>query len=229
MFRGGNRGNAVPDRAAVEGTLRTVDEKRREFMMRRVEEVAEGVAKATNGSAEAAWGAGGHATLANDPALTERVAPSLTRVVGTERLRLNPRATGAEDVSFLAQRAPGLFFFVGVTPPGVDPRTTPTNHSPRFRVDEAGLLPGLRALLHLAADDTGSGAAWEHRRAPHGLGRCAQAVAGDTVWMASKPSNSGCPTYSGLLPPARWCAMRNASERVHASKSARLRQTVCEA
>jgi amidohydrolase len=41
----------------------------------------------------------------------------------------------------------------------VAPRTTPTNHSPRFRVDEAGLLPGLRAMLHLAADYTGSGTA----------------------------------------------------------------------
>ena len=30
------------------------------------------------------------------------------------------------------------------------------NHSPRFRVDEAGLLPGLRAMLHLVADYTGS-------------------------------------------------------------------------
>ena len=111
-----------------------------------------------DGSAEVAWGASGHATLVNDPALTERMAPSLARVVGTDRLRLDPRATGAEGVSFLAQRAPGLFF-VGVTPPGVAPRTTPTNHSPRFRMDEAGLLPGLRALLHLAADHTGNGAA----------------------------------------------------------------------
>ncbi len=159
MFRGGNRGNIIPDRAVMEGTLRTFDEKRREFMMRRVKEVAEGIAKSMDGSAEVVWGQSGYATLVNDPALTERMAPSLARVTGTDRLRPNPRATGAEDFSFLAQRVPGLFFFVGVTPQGVDPRTTPTNHSPRFRVDESGLLPGLRAMLHLAADYTGSGAA----------------------------------------------------------------------
>ena len=159
VFRGGNRSNIIPDRAAMEGTLRTFDEKRREFMMRRVKEVAEGVAKAMDGSAEVVWSANGYATTVNDPALTERMAPSLARVTGTDRLRLTPRATGAEDFSFLAQRVPGLFFFVGVTPQGVDPRTTPTNHSPRFRVDEAGLLPGLRAMLHLAADYTGSGTA----------------------------------------------------------------------
>ena len=54
---------------------------------------------------------------------------------------------------------PGLFIFLRVTPQRVAPRTTPTHHSPRFRVDEAGLLPGLRAMLHLAADYTGSGTA----------------------------------------------------------------------
>jgi len=159
VFRGGNRNNIIPDRAMMEGTLRTFDEKRREYMMRRVKEVAEGIAKSMDGGAEVVWSATGYATTVNDPALTERMAPSLARVTGADRLRLTPRATGAEDFSFLAQRVPGFFFFVGVTPQGVDPRTTPTNHSPRFRVDEAGLLPGLRAMLHLTADYTGSGVA----------------------------------------------------------------------
>jgi amidohydrolase len=59
----------------------------------------------------------------------------------------------------LAQRAPGLFFWVGVTPPGQDPARAAPNHSPRFMVDEAGLLVGLRAMLHLVADATGSGVA----------------------------------------------------------------------
>ena len=53
---------------------------------------------------------------------------------------------------------PGLFFWVGVTPPGEDPARAAPNHSPRLRVDEAGLLPGLRAMLHLVADYTGSAA-----------------------------------------------------------------------
>jgi amidohydrolase len=52
-----------------------------------------------------------------------------------------------------------LFFWVGVTPPGQDPARAAPNHSPRFTVDEAGLLVGLRAMLHLVADATGSGVA----------------------------------------------------------------------
>jgi hypothetical protein len=33
------------------------------------------------------------------------------------------------------------------------------NHSPLWMVDERGLLPGLRSLLHAVVDYTGSGAA----------------------------------------------------------------------
>ena len=65
----------------------------------------------------------------------------------------------SEDFSYFAQQAPGFFFWVGITAPGEDPAQAAPNHSPRFRVDEAGLLTGLRAMLHLVADATGSGAA----------------------------------------------------------------------
>jgi hypothetical protein len=44
-------------------------------------------------------------------------------------------------------------------PYNVGPRDVPANRSPRFRADEAGMLPGLRAMLHLMADCSGSGAA----------------------------------------------------------------------
>jgi amidohydrolase len=159
VFQGGNRYNIIPDRVTMTGTLRTYDQGRREYMMRRVKEIAEGVAGAMDGRAEVRWDPNGYAALVNDPALTARMAPSLARVVGTDRLRLGPRVTASEDFSYFARRAPGFFFFVGITPPGVEPRGAPANHSPRFRVDEAGMLPGLRAMLHLLADFSGSGVA----------------------------------------------------------------------
>jgi amidohydrolase len=64
-----------------------------------------------------------------------------------------------EDFSYFAQQAPGLFFWIGITPSDQDPRRAAPNHSPLFKVDETGLLVGLRSMLHLVADYTGSGAA----------------------------------------------------------------------
>jgi metal-dependent amidase/aminoacylase/carboxypeptidase family protein len=83
--------------------------------------------------------------------------PSLARVVGSDRLRLSPQKMATEDFSFYAKAAPGLFFWVGITPPDQDPTRVAPNHSPLFKVDEAGLLIGLRAILHVVADYTGSG------------------------------------------------------------------------
>ena len=63
-----------------------------------------------------------------------------------------PYITGSEDFAFYANAVPGLFIFVGVTDPAIDPNKAPINHSPLFRVDERGLPVALRALLNLAVD-----------------------------------------------------------------------------
>ena len=60
------------------------------------------------------------------------LTPTLQRVAGPGALLLVPKVTGAEDFSFYQQVVPGLFFFVGVTPPGTNPAKAYSNHSPRF-------------------------------------------------------------------------------------------------
>jgi amidohydrolase len=109
-------------------------------------------------SAEVEWMPNGYPVTQNDAALAQRMAPSLARVVGAERVRVAPPVMATEDFAFFAQQAPALFFWVGITPPGEGLSPADPTHWPRFRVDEAGLLPGLRAMLHLVADYTGSGA-----------------------------------------------------------------------
>ena len=73
----------------------------------------------------------------------ERVAPG--------KVHESELITGAEDYAFYQKQVPGLFFFVGITPPAEVGRA-PDNHSPFFFVDESALLTGVRALTHLAAD-----------------------------------------------------------------------------
>ena len=67
------------------------------------------------------------------------------------QVRELPKVTGAEDFSFFANRVPGLFVMVGVTPPD-QMAIAASNHSPRFYVDETALPTGARALAQLAAD-----------------------------------------------------------------------------
>jgi len=157
-FHAGNRANIIPDEVVMSGTLRTMSENRRTFMKRRVNEISESVAHALDTKAKAEWLPNGYPITVNDPALTERMVPTLARVAGADRVRLGPPVMATEDFSYFAQQAPGLFFWVGITPPEQDSKRAAPNHSPLFKVDEAGLLPGLRSMLHMVADYTESGA-----------------------------------------------------------------------
>ena len=155
MFNAGNRANIIPDKAEMEGTLRTFNLDMRDFIMRRVKETAEAIARSGGGDATTEWISDGYIPLINDVALTQRMVPTLQRVAGKDKvIEIKPR-TPAEDFSFYAREIPGLFFFVGITPRDVPPTLVAVNHSPRFRIDESGLLTGLRAMVHVGFDYLG--------------------------------------------------------------------------
>ena len=150
-FNAGTRYNIIPDEVKMSGTLRTYDEGMRQFIMQRMGETASLIAQSGGGSAHVHFEADGYAATVNDPALTEKMAPSLQRVPGA-RPEVIQKSTGGEDFSFFAQAVPGLFVFVGATPPGKDASKAEPNHSPRFFMDEASLLVGVRTLSHLTVD-----------------------------------------------------------------------------
>ncbi|HWQ38822.1 MAG TPA: amidohydrolase [Burkholderiales bacterium] len=148
---GGNRFNIIPDKVEMVGTVRTFDEAMREDIHRRIRLTAEKIAEAAGARASVEIDKPYGVTI-NDPALTERMLPTLRRVAGEKNVILRSKTTGAEDFSFFAQKAPGFFFFLGGSPKGTDLAKVAYNHSPRFYVDESALLLGVRALTHLTID-----------------------------------------------------------------------------
>ena len=151
MIRGGVRDNIIPDSVEMRGTIRTFDEEMRDEIHERVTTLAESVARGSRASCAVCIDKKYPVTI-NDPALTEAMVPTLARVAGPDRVELIPKVTGSEDFSFFQRIVPGLFFFVGVTPPEVDPKDAYSNHSPRFFADERALVLGVRSLAHLACD-----------------------------------------------------------------------------
>ena len=150
-IEGGSRHNIVPDQVTMSGTIRTFDPDMRKEILSRVKRTAEGIASAAGATAELILDEGYPVTW-NDPALTERMTPSLKRVAAAT---FNPNAqptTTSEDFSYYGQKVPALYFFLGVAPKGADPATWAANHSPKFSPDEAALVTGVRALASLAVD-----------------------------------------------------------------------------
>jgi amidohydrolase len=150
-INGGIRENIIPDRVQMIGTIRTFNPEHRVQIFDRIKRTAESIA-ASQGATATVEIQEGYPVTVNEQRLTERMLPTLQRVAGESNVVRIPLTTGAEDFSYYAQEVPGLFVFVGVTDPKVDPRKAPTNHSPMFLVDEAGLPLALDALVSLAVD-----------------------------------------------------------------------------
>ena len=153
MIQGGNRGNIIPDSVVMVGTIRTFDEKMRKEIHERVTRTAEEIAKSAGATAKVTIPSSAASFVTyNDPALTEKMAPTLKRTAGAGGLIVINPVTGSEDFPSYTQTVPGLFYFLGGLPKGADPTTAPRNHSPYFFVDEAALPVGVRSMANLALD-----------------------------------------------------------------------------
>ncbi|MDI6623886.1 MAG: amidohydrolase [Brevundimonas sp.] len=141
----GVRYNIIPDRAVLSGTLRTFDIAQRDDLVRRAEIAVGNVAE--NYGATAEFGVRQNAALVfNDEALSAWLAPVLEEAAGEGRVNAGaPPTTVAEDFSYLSQEVPGVFYHLGASADGVDPASSPPNHSPAFDVNEVVLPVGVRA------------------------------------------------------------------------------------
>lgn len=152
-IHGGIRYNIIPDDVTLVGTIRTFDEKQRQAIFGELKDIATDVAAAHGATVDAQVpDRAGNPVTYNDPALTARMRPSLEAIAGADHVVEPPLQMGAEDFSYYAKEVPSMFFFVGATSPGIDPATAPSNHSPKFLLDESSLDLGLRALLQVTLD-----------------------------------------------------------------------------
>ena len=141
----GVRYNIIPDQAVLSGTLRTFDIAQRNDLVRRAEIAIRNVAE--NYGATAEFGIRQNAALVfNDEALSAWLAPVLEEAAGAGNVNAGAAPTTvAEDFSYLSQEVPGVFYHLGGSADGVDPATSPPNHSPSFDVNEAVLPVGVKA------------------------------------------------------------------------------------
>jgi amidohydrolase len=152
----GIRNNIIPSSANMIGTVRTFDPAQREQIFASIDRITKSVASANGATATFTVDPDGNPVMFNDPTLTEKMAPTLMKLVGADNMRLMSLVTGAEDFAYFAQKVPSFFFMVGSTTPGQDLATTPSNHSDFFNVDEKSIPIALRAMTQVAVDYLGS-------------------------------------------------------------------------
>ena len=149
-FNGGLRENIIPDSVVMIGTLRTYDAAMRTSIQSRMVHTAEAIAQSAGATADVKI-VNGYDVTVNDTLLTARMIPTLKRVVGAENFGPGRPSAAGEDFSRFARRAPGMFFSLAVTPPGVNAHQA-VNHSPLFQGDDAALPIGVRLMSSVAVD-----------------------------------------------------------------------------
>ena len=113
-IHGGVRSNIIPESLYMLGTIRTLDNKMKEVLLQRLEEIVKNIAEANNAKAKITYQVAYPITY-NDPDLYEQMLPSLQRINGYENVNSMNAVTGAEDFSFFQEQIPGIYFFIGGT------------------------------------------------------------------------------------------------------------------
>ena len=150
-IHGGVRSNIIPEKLYMLGTIRTLDSEMRETTLQRVKELVNHIAAANNTVAKLSFGTSYPITF-NDPSLFKKMLPTLKRVNGEMNVSIIDAVTGAEDFSFFQEKIPGLYFYIGGTPKGTDPKNVADHHTPDFYVDSASIPVGIRSLTSLTLD-----------------------------------------------------------------------------
>lgn len=146
----GTRQNIIPESAEMLGTLRTLDNDMRTFVMQRMKEMVSDIAKAYRGEAAITFAEYNYPITYNHLELTAQVLPTLEKTAGKENVKLINAVTGAEDFSFFQEVVPGFYFFLGGMTPG-NTESFP-HHTPDFIIDESGMLLGVKSFVALTFD-----------------------------------------------------------------------------
>lgn len=139
----GTATNIIPAKIEISGTIRTFDEETRELAKAELEKMLE-IARAMGGDATLRIKSGYPSTY-NDPAVAELIKITAGELLGEEALLPSEAGMGAEDFSYMAQKAPGAMFMLGAK---YDDKPRP-HHTPVFDISEDALPVGTAMLAEV--------------------------------------------------------------------------------
>ena len=146
---GGHGFNVIADEVKLRGTTRSMTEKNRQMIKRRMQEIVDGLAKSSGAKIEMNYKEGYPPTI-NHKNASERVIASAKKIIPDSVIE--PYLTmGAEDFSYYLQKIPGCFFFIGSAPKDTKPMSVP-HHCSHFDIDERALLVGTSVIVQLIRD-----------------------------------------------------------------------------
>jgi amidohydrolase len=148
------RTNIIPDKARLEGIMRTFDETWRTEVKEKINRFARDTARAMGGDCEVKIDQG-YPALYNDPELTGKVWLAAQEYLGPENVKEMDMRMTAEDFSYYAREIPGCFIRLGVRNEGKG--ITSNLHTSTFNADEISIETGMGLLAQIAVKKLSGG------------------------------------------------------------------------
>jgi amidohydrolase len=150
-IQAGTAFNIIPETAEMHGTMRSFTKEHRAKLLRRISEVAQGIARAMGGSCDVEI-IDGCPPCVNNASMTEVVRGAAIAAVGEKGVDASEAvlSTGSDDMACFLDAVPGCYFIVGANNPakGADY----PHHHPRFNIDEDALPVAVEVLSRAALD-----------------------------------------------------------------------------
>ncbi|HKA62883.1 MAG TPA: M20 family metallopeptidase [Methylomirabilota bacterium] len=140
----GTKGNILPDRATMKGTIRAFEPSVRDHLVSRLGTFVTDIAKAYRAEADMRLDGGSCPAVVNHPRETAFVRECASREVGADAVTEGRVVMASDDMSLFLRARPGCYFRVGI---GSASGAARPHHAPEFEMNEAGLPVGLRVGL----------------------------------------------------------------------------------
>lgn len=147
-INGGFTTNVIPSEVKLMGTFRAMDEDWRFNAHKRMQDVAEGIAKSSGAEIDFKIDVG-YPTVYNDPFITERAKSIAVSTVGENNVEEGELRMGAEDFGYYSQKIAGCFFRLGTG--NKQKNITSGVHTPTFDIDEHAIEIGMRMMATFGA------------------------------------------------------------------------------
>lgn len=152
VVKAGEAWNAIPDSAYISGGLRAFSNENRDYIFRRMNEIANGICAAHRCTASFIRHEGYPPGLCNAD-MAEKLAQVSRAVLGNENVTVSETPMmGSEDVGYYFQKVPGVIAWLGAMPE--DGQAFPM-HNPHMKINLNAMRNGVLIHINMALEYLG--------------------------------------------------------------------------
>ena len=141
--------NVIPETVEMQGTMRAFSQEDREKWLRRIREIAHGIASAMGGRCDV-QACYGPSACVNDASMTQLVHDAAIASVGAGNVLSSEAVmtTSSDDMAYFLNAVPGCYFIVGAH--NEEKGASYPHHHPRFNIDEDAMPTAVEVLARAA-------------------------------------------------------------------------------